>query len=140
MIKICILLISVMVPISIFSQDEENTFLNDFLVGEYSVIGKMVESNTTYYGKMKVDFKNKKFEIIRKIGNTSITANGRINKTGPDQIEVFVITFTENKTLYEITYLIDTDFDNYGRLTGYRYYKNKETENPGMEALFSKHR
>ena len=139
MIKICILLISVMVPISIFSQDEENTFLNDFLVGEYSVIGKMVESNTTYYGKMKVDFKNKKFEIIRKIGNTSITANGRINKTGPDQIEVFVITFTENKTLYEITYLIDTDFDNYGRLTGYRYYKNKETENPGMEALFSKH-
>ncbi|RLD73709.1 MAG: hypothetical protein DRJ10_17540, partial [Bacteroidetes bacterium] len=120
-------------------QDENDDFLQAFLAGEYSVIGKKVESNDSYFGTMKIDYKNKKFDIIRKIGGNSIRANGKIKKTGPEQTEVFVITFTENKVLYEITYLIDTDFDNYGRLTGYSYYKEKETDNPGLEALFSRH-
>ncbi len=134
--KLGVLLISIFVSFSVVSQEDNETFLQDFLVGEYTVIGKEVESNDSYFGTMKIDFKDKKFEITRKISGTSIKAHGKI-KTGSEQTEVFVITFTENKVLYEITYLIDTDFDNYGRLTGYRYYKNKETENPGLEALFS---
>lgn len=137
--KIYLFLISLSVSVPFIAQEDNENFLQEFLIGKYSVIGKMVESNDAYFGTMKVDFKNKKFEIIRKIGNISIKANGEIKKTGPEQIEVFVITFTENNTLYEITYLIDTDFDNYGRLSGYRYYKNQETENPGLEALFSNH-
>lgn len=134
-----VLLISLIISTLLVAQDNNDDFLQDFLVGEYSVIGKMVESNNTYFGTMKIDVKNKRFEIIRNIDGKTIKANGKIKKTGPEQMEVFVITFTENKVLYEITYLIYTDFDNYGRLTGYRYYKNKETENPGLEALFSRH-
>jgi len=136
--KTSILLISILVSVSIFSQEEDN-FLQEFLIGNYSVIGKMVESDDTYFGTMKVDFNNKEFKITRTIKGKTIKANGKIKKTGPEQTQVFVISFTENKVLYEITYLIDTDFDNYGRLTGYRYYKNSETENPGLEALFIKH-
>ena len=134
-----VLLISLIISTLSFAQDENDDFLQAFLAGEYSVIGKKVESNDSYFGTMKIDYKNKKFDIIRKIGGNSIRANGKIKKTGPEQTEVFVITFTENKVLYEITYLIDTDFDNYGRLTGYSYYKEKETDNPGLEALFSRH-
>jgi len=134
--KLGVLLISIFVSFSVVSQEDNETFLQDFLVGEYTVIGKEVESNDSYFGTMKIDFKDKKFEITRKISGTSIKAHGKIKKTGSEQTEVFVITFTENKVLYEITYLIDTDFDNYGRLTGYRYYKDKETEKPGLEALF----
>ena len=137
--KLGVLLISIFVSFSVVSQEDNETFLQDFLVGEYTVIGKEVESNDSYFGTMKIDFKDKKFEITRKISGTSIKAHGKIKKTGSEQTEVFVITFTENKVLYEITYLIDTDFDNYGRLTGYRYYKDKETEKPGLEALFCIH-
>ncbi len=137
--KLGVLLISIFVSFSVVSQEDNETFLQDFLVGEYTVIGKEVESNDSYFGTMKIDFKDKKFEITRKISGTSIKAHGKIKKTGSEQTEVFVITFTENKVLYEITYLIDTDFDNYGRLTGYRYYKNKETEKSGLEALFCIH-
>jgi len=137
--KLGVLLISIFVSFSVVSQEDNETFLQDFLVGEYTVIGKEVESNDSYFGTMKIDFKDKKFEITRKISGTSIKAHGKIKKTGSEQTEVFVITFTENKVLFEITYLIDTDFDNYGRLTGYRYYKDKETEKPGLEALFCIH-
>jgi len=44
----------------------------------------------------------------------------------------------ENKS-YEATYLIDSDLDNYGRLTGYLYIKGTETKKPGLEALFIDH-
>ncbi len=137
--KINIILIGLMFSTSLVAQDDDENFLMNFLVGEYSVIGKMVENDYTYFGTMKIKLKKNEFEISRKIGNKSIKAEGKIAKTGPEQIDVFVITFTENKVLYEITYLIDTDYDNYGRLTGYRYYKNNETEKPGLEALFSNH-
>ncbi|OQY04832.1 MAG: hypothetical protein B6I20_02360 [Bacteroidetes bacterium 4572_117] len=137
--KICLFLISLIISISINGQEDNEEFLQGFLLGEYSVIGKMPENNDTYFGSMKIGFKNNKFEITRNINNSIVKASGKIKKTGPEQIKVFVINFTENKVLYEITYLIDTDFDNYGRLSGYRYYQNRETENPGLEALFITH-
>ncbi len=137
--KISIVLLSLIISLSITSQEENENFLAEFLIGEYSVIGKMVESDLSYFGSMKIDFKNNEFKVIRTINGNKINANGQLKKALNEEMDVFVITFTENKVLYEITYLIDTDFDNYGRLTGYRYYKNQETENPGLEALFSKH-
>ena len=33
--------------------------------------------------------------------------------------------------------MIDTDFDNYPRLTGYFYIKGTYPDNPGLEAAFS---
>ena len=86
-----ILLMSILVSITIFSQEEADSFLQEFLVGNYSVIGKMVESDDTYYGTMKVDFNNKKFEIMRSIDGKSIKANGEIKKTGPEQIEILCL-------------------------------------------------
>jgi hypothetical protein len=137
--KINILLISLICTIALVAQDDDESNLMGFIVGEYSIIGKHVENDKTYFGTMKINLEDSKFIISRKIGNKTIKADGRLKKTGPDKIEVFVISFTENKVLYEITYLIDTDFDNYGRLSGYRYYKDKNTEKPGLEALFINH-
>ncbi|MEN8120936.1 MAG: hypothetical protein ABFS35_11340 [Bacteroidota bacterium] len=137
--KNLLFLISLIISVPLFAQEDNEHFLHNFLVGEYDLIGKMIESDQTYYGTMKIDFKNNQFEIIRKIGKSSIGANAVIKKIGPEKIEVFVINFIENGNNYEVTYMIGSDFDNYGRLTGYKYYKNKETENPGLEALFSKH-
>ena len=46
------------------------------------------------------------------------------------------VTFTESGKLYEATYLIHSDLDNYGRLTGYTYLQNQTTKKAGLEALF----
>ncbi len=64
---------------------------------------------------------------------------GKIDVVTADKIKVLRVTFTENKKEYEATYLIDSDLDNYGRLTGYIYLKAGGTKSPGLEALFSDH-
>ncbi|MBN2757482.1 MAG: hypothetical protein JXR51_09920 [Bacteroidales bacterium] len=127
---------------NVFSQVEEDNdynFLNDFLVGEYTIIGKKIECNEAYTGFMKIENTNGKFNVTRQIGDDKIICEAGIKETLSEKIKVFVISFYENNINYEITYLIDTDFDNYPRLSGFLYFKNKETEKPGLEAAFCNH-
>jgi hypothetical protein len=80
-----------------------------------------------------------KLEVIRRIEGKEIKCVGKIEMATADKIKVLRIRFVDENKNYEATYLIDSDFNNYGRLTGNLYMKGGGTKIPGMEALFSNH-
>jgi hypothetical protein len=120
-------------------KSNENEFLYEFLEGSYHLIGRLPDSDKTYYGKVVLRNMGDKLEVIRRIEGKEIKGIGNIETATADKIKVLRIRFMEDNKKYEVTYLIDSDLDNYGRLTGYLYLKGKETEKPGLEALFIDH-
>ncbi len=47
--------------------------------------------------------------------------------------------FVEHNLQYEETCMIDSDLDNYARITCYLHQPGSETDNPELEALFIVH-
>ncbi len=113
-----------------------NEFLYGFLKGPYQVIGRLPDSSKTYTGR--VVFKNEydHFEIIRMIEGNMIKGTGKIETSTAEKTKVLRVHFIEKNKHYEVTYIIHSDLDNYGRLTGYLYLKKGQTKMPGLEALF----
>jgi hypothetical protein len=52
---------------------------------------------------------------------------------------VLRVRFVRAGQEYEIPYLWRSDLDNYARLSGYLDQPGKQTDSPGMEALFVDH-
>lgn len=136
---LCAVFLLLCIPTSVLAENnrENDDFYYGFLIGTYEVIGRYPDSNDTYTGKVIFKKSHETIEVIREINNKTIKGIGNIEFATADKIKVLRVTFTENKKEYEATYLIDTDLDNYGRLTGYIYLKAGGTKKPGLEALFS---
>ncbi len=117
----------------------EIEFLYDFLQGTYNLIGKLPDSNQTYAGKVIMEKKGNQLEVIRKISGKIIKGVAKIETATADRKKVLRVRFVEGNKTYEATYLINSDLDNYGRLTGYLYLKKGGTKIPGLEALFIYH-
>ncbi len=122
----------------VISQNEESEidFLYDFLSGSYEVIGRLPDSDELYNGKVLMQRNGDSLKVVREISGKQISAIGRIETATADGIKVLRVRFTGNDRLFEITYLIQSDLDNYARLTDYLYLKNGGTKKPGIEALF----
>ncbi len=90
----------------------------------------------TYTGKVVLKKSGDYLEVIRTIKNKVIKGTGKIETATADKIKVLRIRFIDENRSYEGTYLIDSDLDNYARLTGYLYLKEGGTKVPGLEALF----
>jgi hypothetical protein len=118
---------------------DEIDFLYGFLEGSYHLIGRLPDSNTTYTGKVVLRKRDEKLEVICMIEGKEIRGVGRIETVTADKIKVLRIQYTDENKSYEATYLIDSDLDNYARLTGYLYLKQGGTKIPGLEALFIDH-
>lgn len=120
---------------------EEIRSLYGFLAGSYTVIGKALNSRTTYQGKIELIDKGDHLIITRRIRGKAIRGIGKIeNALGADEAKVLRVRYRENGKDYEITYLWQSDLDNYARLSGYVYERAKPTDNPGLEVLFINHR
>ena len=143
--KICYLAITLIsITISAVWADNHNNsgeidFLYGFLEGSYDLIGRLPDSNITYTGKMVLRKIDGKLEVIRRIEGKEIKCVGKIEMATADKIKVLRIRFADQNKNYEVTYLMDSDFNNYGRLTGYLYLKGGGTKIPGLEALFINH-
>ena len=120
-----------------YSYCQGSDFLTSFLNGQYVIIGKKADSDSTYYGTLSVKSDKDKIIIIRNIDNIIINGSAKIDSVTADQIPVLRIWFNENNLDYEGTFLISSDLDNYGRLTGYIYLKDHSTQNVGLEAWFA---
>ncbi len=70
------------------------------------------------------------------MGGRGVKGIGKIETVTSDKTKVLRVRFRSQGKDYEATYLIGSDLDNYGRLTGYVYFKDGETKTPGLEALF----
>ena len=118
---------------------DEIEFLYGFLEGPYYLIGRLPDSHKTYTGKVVLTRRDDHLEVIRRIEGKEIRGVGTIVTATPDKIKILRIRFTEENTSYEASYCIDSDLDNYGRLTGYLYLQEGGTRIPGLEALFIDH-
>lgn len=115
----------------------------DFVAGSYELIGRYPDSDNVYSGTMTIgvaDENSGSLTITRRVGGKTIPGSGVVTSTTGDAVVVLRIEFEgAHGAEMEATYLIDTDLDNYARLTGYVYAKNGDTTIPGIEALFSDH-
>ena len=118
---------------------DEIEFLYGFLEGPYHLIGRLPDSHKTYTGKVVLRRRDNQLEVIRRVEGKEIIGVGTIVTATADKIKVLRIRFTDENTGYEATYLIDSDLDNYGRLTGYLYLQEGGTKIPGLETLFIDH-
>ena len=118
----------------------ETDFLCGFLQGSYHLIGRLPDSDETYSGEVVLKEKGDKLEVIRRVEGREIKGIGKIETATADKKKVLRIRFMDGDKSYEATYLIGSDLDNYGRLTGYLYLEDGSTKVPGLEALFIDHR
>ncbi|NUM79749.1 hypothetical protein HUU42_03005 [bacterium] len=119
------------------AQDEDEN-LYQFIVGRYQIIGRFPDSSDPYTGALTVSYENAQLTIVRNVNGKKINAVGKIVEA-VDQVKVLRISFTEKSIEYDGTFLIKSDLDNYGRLSGYIYRRDQKTKSPGLEAWFIDH-
>jgi hypothetical protein len=118
------------------AKDSSDEPLYDFLCGSYQVIGRLPDSDQLYSGKVELKRSGNHLEVLRLMGGRGVKGIGKIEAVTSDKIKVLRVRFRSEGKDYEVTYLIGSDLDNYGRLTGHVYFKDGETKTPGLEALF----
>ena len=115
---------------------EESDFLSDFVIGHYWLLGKQVDSEQTYFGKIEIHASGDQLRIKRTINGTETTGTAAIEQAVHGAATVLRMRFEENNAAYENTCLIQSDLDNYARISCYRYQPGVETKSPGLEVLF----
>lgn len=138
--KLIVIILLILFPCIVFADDENNReFLYDYLSGAYIAIGKELESESTYSGKVIFESKKDHINVTRIINGETIQGIGKIEQTRSDKVTVFRVRFKKEGKGFEITYLWTNDLDNYARLSGYVYQTGKRTLKPGLETLFIDH-
>jgi len=117
------------------AEQTQQQFLASFIAGKYHLVGKAIDSDETYYGKVRIVSTVSGIEVHRLIAEKAIIGSGAIEKTA-DNVNLLRIRFTENDMEFEETCIISGDLDNYARITCYLYLSGGETSNPGLEVLF----
>ena len=118
-------------------KDREESLLG-FLTGYYEVIGKHPNKGGTYHGTATLTRKDNELIVTRNINGKKTTGIAKIISATADEIPILQADFTEGRQKHRIIYMIGSDLDNFARLTGKVHFPDRETNIPGMEALFSR--
>jgi hypothetical protein len=124
------------------SEQEATGMPAEFVVGSYEVIGRYPDSEQIYTGTVEISISDQDpnaLSVTRMIGGNTIRGKGMLTNTTGDGVVVMRVEFEEDAKTLEATYQVESDLDNYARLTGYVYAKNGGTTLPGIEALFHNH-
>ena len=116
---------------------DDSTFLQGMVAGHYELIGKSIGSKNTYFGEIIIDSSESELKVTRIINGNTVIGKAAIEKTG-EMVNVLRIRFTENEVNYEETCLVNSDLDNYARLTCHLYEPSVTKTDPGLEAMFIK--
>jgi len=123
------------------TSDDINDLLG-YLTGSYFLIGKELDGEKTFLGKVIINRKGTRLQILRTVNGTTVEGVGRIEVAPLASSRVLRIRFKSGNSSFEGTYLYHSDLDNYPRITGYLYKVNPktgvpiETKKPGLETLF----
>lgn len=139
--KICFAAVSLTLIVSLIAkaQAAELEFLYTFLQGTYQIIGRWPNTDESYSGKIVLKRKGDHFQVLRSVNGEEAEGIGRIATATADKIKILNVEFSQRGCDYMATYMINSDLDNYARLTGYLFIQNAETRRPGLEALFIDH-
>ena len=117
----------------------DQEFLRNYMAGEYDLIGRKPDSNSTYNGRVTLRDEGGVLQVTRTVeGNTDKCAARFDTVAGTDRIPVLRMHFRFDGREYDATYRWQSDPDNYPRFTGYLYFTG--TKSPGLEALFPIHK
>jgi len=110
----------------------------DFFVGRYEVAGRYPDAQKTYAGTVVITRDGDALVVRREIGGRKISGRGVLKKAlCCDDVYALSVVFTDGGIDYECSYLIQSDLDNYPRLSGYVYRKDGKTKQAGIEVLFA---
>lgn len=99
------------------SSEEDSLYA--FLEGTYHLIGRLPDSVKKYFGKVVLKKTDDALQVARVINRKEIKGVGKIEAATADEIKVLRIRFIDENKNYEVTYLINSDVDNYAPLSGY---------------------
>jgi hypothetical protein len=117
----------------------DEDFLRNYMAGEYDLIGRKADSNTTYNGHVTLRDEQGVLQVTRTAGGKTEKCFARFDTVaGSDRIPVLRMHFNFDGKEYDATYRWQSDPDNYPRFTGYLYLPG--TKSPGLEALFPIHK
>ncbi len=114
-------------------------FLSEFVLGKYLLVGKSVDSPSTYFDHVEIYSEEEELKVRRKIGSETVLGSARIDNADRGGVKVLRVTFESEGQLYKKTCLIHGDLDNYARISCYLYLSEGKTEQPGLEVLFVDH-
>src|SRR5262249_30225202 len=121
---------------SLAAEAEDDPLL-DFVVGDYSMIGRDPDGGATYSGSARIARPRDALNLERTRGGQRVTAAGRLELPSPPG-EGHVLRFRwQDPEPMTMTCLIGTDLDNYARLTCYWMRDGSEPRQPGLEAMFA---
>jgi hypothetical protein len=124
-----------MVSFGILAAEAHDDFLRQFVVGEYHLVGKQLDSSMTYLGHATIYMAGSQLMVKRTIAGHTFVAQGSVEKA-LDNARVLRIRFLQDQAQMEQTCLISSDLDNYARITCYSYSPHRLTADPGLEAYF----
>ncbi|GAB6040801.1 hypothetical protein [Endothiovibrio diazotrophicus] len=108
-----------------------------FVVGDYRLIGQRPDSSETYAGRVEIaERKGGGLTGRRSVGGESVVMEVALERALAGEAQVLRMRFTEEGVAYEATCLLQSDLDNYARISCYRYRRDGATRRPGLEALF----
>lgn len=122
-------------PTSFAQDDYPDT---TFFVGSYTLIGKALNSDSTFAGLMILEMDSVGHRSFRRIvENDTTTGTWGIEYAIGAEVRVIRIRWESAKRKYECTYQWSMDFDSYPRLSGHCYETGMATDSPGMEVGFA---
>lgn len=121
------------------AQDTDEEFPDsDFFVGGYTLIGKMLESDSTFMGLLLLEADSAGTRRFRRIiGADTVNGIWGIEYAIGAEVRVVRIRWLRAGRKFECTYQWCADFDSYPRLSGHCYETGKATDSPGMEVGFA---
>jgi hypothetical protein len=121
------------------AQDSDEEFPDaDFFVGGYTMIGKVLESDSTFMGLLLLEVDSSGARTFRRIiGVDTIRGTWGIEYAIGAEVRVVRIRWLREDRRFECTYQWCMDFDSYPRLSGHCYETGKATDSPGMEVGFA---
>ena len=110
--------------------------LADFVVGSYVLIGRSIESDDTYSGRIEIYRAADGLKIRRTLHGVVTAGDAAIETVLGGEAQVLRLRFTDNAERFEETCLVQGDLDNAARISCYLYKPGQRTAKPGLEALF----
>ncbi len=110
-----------------------------FFVGTYRLIGKALDREEAFLGRLVLRVIDDSLVVERTVGNSTIIGSWALEYALGKEMRVLRMRFGTGETRLEGTYQWSVDFDNYPRLSGHLYRPDVPTDDPGMEVFFIIH-
>ena len=107
--------------------------------GKYLIVGKAIDSEKTYIGKISIVKDKDTLQVIRTIDDLQVTGSASIETAIGGDAKVLRIRFKEQEKKYEETCMVSSDLDNNARISCYLYQPNVTTNDPGFEVFYNDH-